>query len=103
MAPAAERLAETLKSVAIAPLSTPVVTNVEGKPNGDEARVRELLVRQVCAPVLWDGSVQEMAKQGVAVFVEIGPGKVLSGLVKRITKDVETRNIEDVATLKGLG
>lgn len=103
MSPAADRLAETLKSVTIGSFSAPVVTNVEGKPNNNETRVRELLVRQVCAPVLWDGSVQEMTKLGVISFVEIGPGKVLSGLVKRITRDVVTRNIEDIATLKALG
>ena len=74
----------------------------KAEPNHDEGRVRELLVRQVCAPVLWDGSVQEMTRLGVNRFVEIGPGKVLSGLVKRITKEVETRNIEDLATLKAV-
>jgi [acyl-carrier-protein] S-malonyltransferase len=103
MSPAADRLSEILKSVAITPFSAPVITNVEGKPNDNTARVRELLVSQVCAPVLWDSSVLEMVKLGVTSFVEIGPGKVLSGLVKRITKDVETRNVEDVATLKALG
>lgn len=102
MAPAAERLAGTLKAISLHPLRIPVVTNVEGKPNHDEGRVRELLVRQVCAPVLWDGSVLEMTRLGATGFVEIGPGKVLSGLVKRITKDVETRNIEDLATLKAV-
>jgi len=102
MAPAAERLAATLASVSVSPLNTPVVTNVEAKPNSDEGRVKELLVNQVCAPVLWEGSVTAMKELGVGCFVEIGPGKVLSGLVKRISKDVETRNIEDAATLKGL-
>ena len=102
MAPAAERLAETLATVAVQPLSVPVVTNVEGAPNGDEGRVRELLVKQVCAPVLWEGSVQAMTGLGVTRFIEIGPGKVLSGLVKRISKDAETRNVEDLATLKSL-
>jgi [acyl-carrier-protein] S-malonyltransferase len=102
MAPAAERLAETLATVDVHPLTIPVVTNVEGKPNGDERRVRELLVKQVCAPVLWEGSVQTMSGSGVTRFIEIGPGKVLSGLVKRISKDVEARNMEDLATLKSL-
>jgi len=103
MAPAAERLAEILEAVTIRPLKSPVVTNVEGEPNDDEGRVRELLVRQVCAPVLWDGSVQKMTELGVGRFVEIGPGKVLSGLVKRSVRDAETRNVEDSATLKNLG
>jgi len=103
MAPAADRLADTLATVTVNPLTTPVVTNVEGEPNRNEGRVRELLVRQVCAPVLWDGSVQAMSALGVSRFIEIGPGKVLSGLVKRICRDAETRNVEDVATLKSLG
>lgn len=103
MAPAADRLAEVLRSISINQFALPVVSNVEGEPNSDEGRVRELLVRQVCAPVLWDGSVQRMAVLGVSRFIEIGPGKVLSGLVKRITKDVETLNVEDLATLKTLG
>lgn len=103
MAPAAVRLTATLEAVAISPLAIPVVTNVEGEPNSDAGRVRELLVRQVCAPVLWDGSVQKMTELGVGRFIEVGPGKVLSGLVKRIARDAETRNVEDPATLKALG
>ncbi len=102
MAPAAERLAQTLAGVAIAPLELPVVTNVEAKPNTEPERVKDLLVQQVCAPVRWDESVQKMVALGVESFVEIGPGKVLSGLVKRISKEVGTRNVEDVATLKAL-
>ena len=102
MSPAADRLAETLAAITIHPLGVPVVTNVEGEPNVDEGRVRELLVKQVCSPVLWDGSVQYMAGSGVNRFIEIGPGKVLSGLVKRIIKDSETRNVEDSAAVKAL-
>ncbi|HEY6874106.1 MAG TPA: ACP S-malonyltransferase [Geobacteraceae bacterium] len=103
MMTAAERLAATLSGIEVSPLRLPVVTNVEAEPNGDAERVRELLVKQVCAPVRWDGSVQKMVELGVERFVEIGPGKVLSGLVKRIAKEAETRNVEDVATLKALG
>lgn len=102
MAPAAERLSQTLADVAIAPLELPVVTNVEAEPNNEQGRVKELLMKQVCAPVRWDESVQRMVAMGVESFVEIGPGKVLSGLVKRIAKGAETRNVEDLATLKGL-
>lgn len=103
MKPAAERLAATLDAVEIFPLRTPVVTNVEAEPNADPGRVRELLVKQVCSPVRWDGSVQKMVGLGAGRFIEIGPGKVLSGLVKRIAKETETRNVEDLATLKALG
>lgn len=102
MVPAGERLAGVLAGVAVADMSAPVISNVEAKPNSDKGRIKELLVRQVSAPVLWDASVQEMVALGVTSVVEIGPGKVLSGLVKRITKDVATVNVEDVAGLKAL-
>jgi len=101
MAPAGERLAGVLESVVVGDFSSPVVTNVEARPNDDKGRVKELLVRQVSAPVLWDASVREMVALGVTEFVEIGPGKVLSGLVKRIDKEVATKNVEDAAGIKG--
>jgi [acyl-carrier-protein] S-malonyltransferase len=102
MAPAGERLAQTLSGVSLSPLAIPVVTNVEAQPNQDKSRVPELLVRQVSAPVLWDASVNHIVNMGVKRFVEIGPGKVLSGLVKRITKSADVCNIEDIGTLKAL-
>ncbi len=102
MIPAGERLAKTLAAITVAPLQVPVISNVEAKPNASKERVVELLVRQVSAPVLWDASVQEMIAQGVTLVTEIGPGKVLSGLVKRIDKSVESKNIEDLASLKAL-
>jgi [acyl-carrier-protein] S-malonyltransferase len=102
MKPAAERLSATLSNVTFAPLTTPVVTNVEALPNSDAARVSDLLVRQVCAPVRWNDSVVKMIEMGVERFIEIGPGKVLCGLVKRISKDAATANLEDSASLKAL-
>jgi len=102
MVPAGDRLAGVLDGVTMGDLAAPVITNVEAKANSDRGRVKELLVRQVSAPVLWDASVQEMVHLGVTSFVEIGPGKVLSGLVKRINKEVATANIEDTAGLTSL-
>lgn len=102
MKPAADRLAEVLDRIDVGPLARPVVTNVEALANGDSARVRELLVAQVCAPVRWAQSVEEMLRLGVDTFIEIGPGKVLCGLVKRISKEPATFNMEDVAGLKAL-
>ena len=99
---AADRLAVTLESVRVAPLTTPVVTNVEATPNADAARVKPLLVAQVCSPVLWDSSVQNMVAAGVTTFVEIGPGKVLAGLVKRIEKQAVTCNVQDASGVKAL-
>ena len=102
MIPAGERLAEVLQMVNLLDMKTPVVTNVEATQNIDSTRVRELLVAQVSAPVKWDSSIREMVRLGVTSFLEIGPGKVLSGLVKRIDKEVVTANIEDSAGLKAL-
>jgi len=102
MVPAGERLADVLKQIHLADMKTPVITNVEAAQNMDSSRVRELLVAQVSAPVKWDSSIREMIRLGVTSFLEIGPGKVLSGLVKRIDKEVVTANIEDSAGLKAL-
>jgi [acyl-carrier-protein] S-malonyltransferase len=106
MVPAGERLAEVLAAVPISPLQLPVVTNVEAAPNQDADRVRDLLVRQVSAPVRWDESVRMMASSGVERFIELGPGKVLSGLVKRIAKGAKLQNVEGasgIAALAGKG
>jgi len=102
MKPAAERLKDVLDAIQVTPLEVPVVTNVEAKRNTDSARVRELLVAQVCAPVLWEQSVNAMISDGVTRFVEIGPGKVLTGLVKRINKEMVLVNIEDSAGIRAV-
>ena len=102
MKPAADRLAAELDTVPVQDLNMPVVANADAAPNNDKGRVKPLLVTQVCSPVLWEQSVIAMAGFGVTRFIEIGPGKVLSGLVKRITKEVTTQNIEDVVTLKSI-
>ena len=102
MVPAGERLREVLDQVHFADISIPVVTNVEALPNLESIRIRELLVTQVSAPVRWDDSVREMVRLGVSSFLEIGPGKVLSGLVRRIDKEVSTFNVEDTAGVRGL-
>jgi [acyl-carrier-protein] S-malonyltransferase len=102
MIPAGERLAATLDLLELNELSVPVVTNVEARPNNDHTRVKELLVKQVSAPVLWENSILCMVQSGVSSFIEIGPGKVLSGLVKRINKESVLSNFEDMASLKSL-
>lgn len=100
MKPAADRLSMVLDAVPVSDMLLPVVANANAEPNQNKERVRSLLVDQVCAPVLWEQSVNTMAGLGATRFVEIGPGKVLSGLVKRITKEVSTANVEDLASLK---
>jgi [acyl-carrier-protein] S-malonyltransferase len=102
MQPAAERLSRVLADVAVAPLTIPVVSNAEARPNTSAEAVRDLLVRQVCAPVCWEASITMMADAGVERFVEIGPGKVLAGLIKRIVRKMPVDNVGDVAGLKAL-
>jgi [acyl-carrier-protein] S-malonyltransferase len=100
MQPAADRLAEVLAQLAVGDMLCPVVSNVEATPNQESSRVVELLVRQVCAPVQWTDSVQTMVDLGVSRFVELGPGKTLSGLIKRLASDAELQNVEDCDSLK---
>lgn len=100
MDPAGMRLADVLSRIEVQEMHIPVVSNVEAKPNADVTRVKTLLVEQLSSPVLWDDSVREMVAGGISRFIEIGPGKVLSGLVKRIEKGVQTINIEDAAGIK---
>jgi len=99
MEPAKARLAEVLARCTVSAPRMPVVTNVEAAPNADAARVVPLLVSQVSAPVRWVESVRALAAAGVTRVVELGPGRVLGGLVKRISKDIEVLNVEDPASL----
>ena len=100
MQPVRARLEAVLRGVAFRAPRVPVVTNVEAKANADAARIVPLLVEQVTAPVRWIECVQELARQGVTRVVEVGPGKVLSGLVRRIDRTVEAYNVEDPASLE---
>lgn len=102
MEPAAKRLEEVLADVSVNPFACPVVGNVKAEPYQEQDQVKPLLVEQVCAPVNWDESVIKMADLGVEAFVEIGPGKVLSGLVKRIAKGSKVQNVGGVADLEKL-
>jgi len=102
MQPAAERLKGVLEAVTVNSMQVPVVSNVAAQPNGDASRVKELLVAQVCAPVRWEESVRTMSELGVERFIEIGPGKVLSGLIKRIVKEATVGNCENLASLDSL-
>ena len=79
--------------------SAPVVSNVEAKPNADASRIKALLLQQVTGSVRWIECVQALEQGGVTKVVELGPGKVLCGLVKRISKGIECVNVEDPAGL----
>jgi [acyl-carrier-protein] S-malonyltransferase len=100
MKPAGARLEKVLEGIAVQDLKVPVVTNVEAEINTSPERVKPLLVAQVSSPVRWEESMYRMVKEGVEQVLEIGPGKVLSGLMKRIDSKIEIRNVENIETLK---
>ncbi len=100
MKPAGERLEKALEEISVSDLKVPVVTNVEAEVNTSKDRVKELLVAQVSSPVRWEESMRKMIEKGIEQLFEIGPGKILSGLMKRIDSRVETKNLEDLQTLK---
>ena len=102
MAPAARAMAEALAGVAIKAPVVPVVSNVRAEGVRDPDEIRELLVRQVTGAVRWRESVLWMAGQGVTTFVEVGAGKVLSGLVKRIDKTLSGSAINEPADVEAL-
>jgi [acyl-carrier-protein] S-malonyltransferase len=93
MKPADDRLAEALANVEIRPPRVPVWSNVDARPHTDPAEVRDLLVRQVLAPVRWEETMRNLLADGFDRFCEIGPGRVLAGLLKRVQRKVECRNI----------
>src|SRR5271156_539718 len=99
MTPAQERLTEDLKKTSFSNLSVPLVTNVDADTitTGDEAR--EALIRQVTMPVRWEESVRMLIDEGVNTFVEAGPGRVLTGLLRQIERSVATLNVEDEKSL----
>ncbi len=102
LTPAGEKLKDVLAAIHFSAMIIPVVSNVEAEPNDKAERLQQLLVTQVSAPVRWDASVSRMVELGVDTFIELGPGKVLSGLVKRIEKSATTMNVEDMNSLHRL-
>jgi [acyl-carrier-protein] S-malonyltransferase len=102
MKPAGDRLEKALEEISVADLKIPVVTNVEAEINTAKERVKGLLVAQVSSPVRWEESMRKMIEKGIEQVLEIGPGKVLSGLMKRIDGRIESKNLEDLRTLKSI-
>lgn len=100
MMPAQERLALDLSELEFKDLATPVVTNVDARPINKGADARDALIRQVSQPVRWLESVELLATQGVQTFIEIGPGKVLSGLLRQINRELRCLNVEDESSLR---
>jgi [acyl-carrier-protein] S-malonyltransferase len=99
MMPAQERLALDLNELEFKDLATPVVTNVDAQPINKGAEARDALVRQVSQPVRWLQSVEFLATQGVQTFIEVGPGKVLNGLLRQINRELRGLNVEDESSL----
>ena len=103
MKPAGARLEKALEEISVKELNVPVVTNVEADINTSKEKVKALLVAQVSSPVRWEESMRRMIGEGLERVLEIGPGKVLSGLMKRIDAKIETMNLEDLQSLKKIG
>jgi [acyl-carrier-protein] S-malonyltransferase len=99
MMPAQERLAADLEKLEFHDLQTPLVTNVDAAAIETGAEARDALVRQVSSPVRWLESVELLWQEGVRTFIETGPGKVLSGLVRQIQAEARCLNVEDAASL----
>lgn len=105
--PAADNLAKELENVVIKDSKIPVVSNVNADYTNEGKKVRELLIKQVNSPVLWEDCIKKMINSGVDTFVEVGPGKALSSFVKKIDKTLKVSNVEDTEslynTIKNLG
>lgn len=100
MKPAAERLAERLSTMSLSLPTVPVINNVDVKHEQDGDAIRYALVRQLYSPVRWVETVQRLKENGVTRIVEVGPGKVLSGLIKRIDGDIENLAVADLKSLR---
>lgn len=95
MKPADEQLAAALSSVALQTPRIPVISNVDALPHSDPDEIRNILVRQVLNPVMWEDSMRSLLAQGVTQMYEIGPGKVLKGLMKRIDRKLDVVTVND--------
>ena len=101
MAPAAERLEEALEATGIAPCSITVIANVTAEPVYEPEEIRCALANQVRSPVLWTQSIQHLVGEGYTHFVEVGPGKVLTALMRRIAPECTVENISAAEALRG--
>jgi [acyl-carrier-protein] S-malonyltransferase len=100
MAGAQPKLAAELAAIDVRPPTVPVIANVTATPHTDPGSIRDLLVQQVCASVRWEASIRWLIGQGFTRFIELGPGKALTGFMKRIAPDARTLNVADVPSLE---
>jgi [acyl-carrier-protein] S-malonyltransferase len=94
MQPAVDRLSQALAGAEFLRPRIPVVSNVDARPHEDPEEIRQLLVRQVVSPVLWETSVRYLLDQGCDFFYEVGPGRVLRGLLKRVHRKVACEGVD---------
>jgi len=102
MKPAAEKFNDVLNQIQIENAKIPVIANVTASEMTEAVEIKEKLIEQLYSPVLWEDSVQKMIDLGVDTFIEIGPGKVLSGLVKKVNRTVRTFAVSDEETLQSV-
>jgi len=102
MKPAAERLHDALQDIPVCDIGIPVISNADAEAYPSKEEIKNILVKQVDHPVRWEESMRELVKRGIKTVIEIGPGKVLTGLMRRITKDVKTVNLGNADDLKAL-
>jgi [acyl-carrier-protein] S-malonyltransferase len=100
MQPAQQRLAEVLKKIEVQDPRYPIVSNVTAEMTKRGGRERELLIEQVTAPVRWVESMRCMIHAGASTFVEVGPGKVLTGLLRQVDRALRCVNVEDAESLE---
>lgn len=101
MQPAADRFLEFLSDIQLSIPAIPVISNVTGEPHGSPQSIRALMAEQVTASVQWVANVENLGKMGIKGYLECGPGKVLTGLVRRIDKEAVLHNIQDPSSLDG--
>ncbi|OOF40439.1 [acyl-carrier-protein] S-malonyltransferase [Rodentibacter mrazii] len=102
MKPAADKLSVTLETIAVNEPKVAVINNVDVATESEATTIRAALIRQLYSPVRWTETVEKMAQDGVQVLVEIGPGKVLNGLTKRIVGDLQAMSVNDLASLNSV-
>jgi [acyl-carrier-protein] S-malonyltransferase len=102
MAPAEARLTPELRAVAVCDPRVPVVANVDAQPTRDAGVAIDALIRQVSAPVQWHATVRRLASDGVSAYVEVGPGTVLSGLIRKIVRDATILSLHQPAGLPAI-
>jgi [acyl-carrier-protein] S-malonyltransferase len=100
MGPAAPRLQSELDRVEMRAPSVVVLSNVTGEPHGGPDSICQRLVEQVTAPVLWERGIRRLLAEGYTQFIELGPGKALSGFMKRIDRQAQVLNVGDSASLR---